>query len=195
MKLDFNVKVKDLAPGILRRLREEMKNVEMRVGFLDGVPGEQGQMGNTPVDGAPDIDLADLAAAHEFGATIQRGETSIVLLERSFLRAGMEANRSKLTQRLTDVLRAVVDGHLNPREGFTKLALQTASDVKNFVRENRIRPPDKQDTIDRKERRRAEGNADSSVTLIDTGQLVRGITGDAKVNGQGGSGGGPQSVV
>lgn len=179
--INLSVKVtrKDIAPGLLRQLARSLQGAEARAGFLSGPGGH----GADPVDGAPDIDMAGLAAVHELGATIQRGTTTIVLPERSFLRAALEAAKGELAGLLGRALKGVADGKIDPRRAFLLVGEEMKTKIQTYVRTNQVQPPDAPMTLARKEKKRADGNEGPVVTLIDSGQLVGAVTGDAVVPG------------
>lgn len=202
--LSVTLTKKDIAPALLLRLRTELAGARARAGII-GSKADQKHEGSGATN-------AEIAAAHEFGATmhhpggtpymigsdglavfLKKGDPratgvtrphDIVLPERSFLRTAIDQNRAKYAELLAKGLRGVIDGKTTARKVFQMLALTMAQDIKNgILSDPGIQPPDSPATIRRKEELRAAGNTLEPRTLVDSGQLVNAITGVAETPG------------
>ena len=201
--LNLSIGITRNTPGLaklLRRLRHQVDGAVARAGYL-----ESGHALDATDSG---LDLAALAAVHEFGAIIQHpagtpyivgphgaamflakgdpravGKTrpqAIVIPERSFLRSTLELHEFEYLDRIVRGLRAVLRGRSTARRVMNDLARQMAADIREHVLVGpEILPPDTDATIERKD---AEGPGRyERWTLIDSGQLVDGVTAEAEV--------------
>jgi hypothetical protein len=150
-------------PG-LKRLRERMKDCNK--GVLVGVPEGAKAKQRVKKAGSPDrivesgTALAMVAAVHEFGSPEQG------IPERSFLRSGIREGVPKFNRLNEANLRAVVLGSKTADQSLDMLGVVATGEVKRKIRQGPFEPL-KQSTIDRK---------GSSKPLIDTAQLIQGIT-------------------
>ena len=109
----------------------------------------------------------ELALIHEFGTADGR------IPSRSFMRAPFDANKSRYIEMLRKLLKAVYEGKATVPQVLGIVAMKMASDQQAAIRAG-IPPPLKLKTIARK---------GSSKPLIDTGQLIRSITGGVVLKG------------
>ena len=116
-------------------------------------PGQARFISKATADGLPRA--VPVTKAHE-----------ITIPERSFMRATLDANRSKYADLITRLLDRVVRGKLTTDQLLGLLGARVVADIKRRIR-SRISPALKASTIRRK---------GSSTPLIDTGGLVNAIT-------------------
>lgn len=137
-----------------RRIRElQAKDAKVRIGVFSSA-GE--------VEGGG-ISLATLATIHEFGSE----NVEPPIQQRSFLRATFRARREQARAFCARVCGAFVEGRIDLAQALGLLGEWGVSQVRGFIRSNSVKPPDKESTI------AAKG---SSVTLVDTSQLIKAIT-------------------
>lgn len=138
----------------------------IRVGVLASKGGSASTGGNDP------ITMVELAAIHEFGATIHRdtdeGPVTIVIPERSFIRSTFLIRRvNALRTMQTKLATAIVEKGMTVKKALGILGAWATAEVKNTITEIDIPPPLAQSTID------AKG---STKPLVDTGRLLNAIS-------------------
>lgn len=114
------------------------------------------------------LTVAQLATIHEFGKVIHqpRMRRTIVIPERSFLRATVDAYREAIARRQVLLTQGYVLGKFELQGAMELLGMYVVGLVKQRIA-NGIAPPNRPSTIARK---------GSSKPLIDTGQLRNSIT-------------------
>lgn len=110
------------------------------------------------------IGIAEIGAAHEFGT-----ET---LPERSWLRKTFEEKEEQLQRFIAELTRKIIAGQLTEEKALELLGLWAVKEVKATITEQRVTPRLEESeagkrTIERK---------GSSVTLVDTAQMLNAIT-------------------
>ncbi len=146
---------------IMKRVHE-MHTLRARVGVLS----EKG--GNAEATGSG-ITLVELAAIMELGSP------AAGIAERSFLRSTFYVRSAAgLKQKVADIVRAILLGKIEVKQGINLLGAWGAAQVKDLITSNESDqygpfpyPPLADSTI------KAKG---SSVPLVDTGQLLNAIT-------------------
>lgn len=154
MRIKNSVKTKEIDKGyeeFMKAVNEMAEGPVIKIGILS--------KNNETVEGA-EINLAQLAAVHEFGTVIVTNNASWEIPERSFIRSTMDENRQYLVQVTRNAimniaLGADIDVELN------KIGLLIASLIKKKITDLRD-PPNAPSTIARK---------GSSNPLIDTGRM------------------------
>lgn len=127
-------------------------------------------------DSAEGLNLAELAAIHEFGSM------DGTIPERSFIRDGIDANIDRLNALKERVAKAVFERRgMDIRTGLGLIGAEAVRLIRNRMREG-IPPPLAGSTL---RRRQALGD-ENPRPLIDTGQLINAITHTETVNGEGG---------
>jgi hypothetical protein len=125
-------------------------------------------------DGSSGINIARLAAVHEYGAEIDHpGVTKphkIVIPERSFLRATMSDKKQHLSSMSAKLIGKVIDGKMSIDRAFKLLGEEAAALVKERMGSSKLKPL-AASTIRKKT---VDGKKGTS-PLIDTGQLVNSI--------------------
>lgn len=158
-----------LSPVVIRssnnisQIKRELRKIgrsEIKVGVMEG--GEVGM----------------IAAVHEFGTTIQvtdkmrgwfaangyplkKDTTEIIIPERSFIRAGFDANINRTANKIEQFLPLVIQNNISADEFLNAIGLDLASHIRDFTNELSS-PPNSKMTKDRK---------GSSNPLIDSGRL------------------------
>lgn len=113
-----------------------------------------------------DISNSELAIIHTYGT-----ET---LPARPFLQPAMRKHAQQYAIALQALVAKAIKEAVktgkepNATDIFQPLKLRVVADVKQFIRDNLVKPPDQPETIERK---------GSDITLIDSGRLVKSITG------------------
>lgn len=136
---------------LLRDIKELADEPKVAVGILakDDARENSGTITNV-----------ELGTIHEFGAP------DAGIPERSFLRAGIDENKSELNTLTDKLLGQVLDGKESIPRALGLIGQKAVAVIKNRIAEG-IEPPLKTKTINRK---------GSSKPLVDTGQLVNSIT-------------------
>ena len=91
----------------------------------------------------------------------------ITIPKRSFVRASIDANRSKHDGQSAKLAGRVLEGKMSFRQAMAILGRVISSGMQRFIKSGRVSPPLKTATVKRKK---------SSQPLVDTGQLVNSIT-------------------
>ncbi|UUM26271.1 hypothetical protein [Acinetobacter colistiniresistens] len=125
-----------------------------------GVFGGKPRITDLKHGGKRSIDMADLAAIHEFGAPGKN------IPERSFLRASLQLNQGKYSQYLLGQLKPMLLGKTSMAATWQFLGQEAQADVQSYMINGKFVPL-KPKTIKRK---------GSSKPLIDTGQLRQSVT-------------------
>lgn len=161
--------VKDEDNGLISfvaNLKELAKDKRIKV----GVQGDQAfEKHPDPDGGLGDISMVDLYAVHEFGTIIKNGfgrGIEIKIPQRSSLRATGDANGQKYSAALKKIVTKMVKepDRTNVDVEMLLLGERVRADVINRIK-NRIPPPLKQSTIDRRKNK-------EDVPLIDEGLLI-----------------------
>lgn len=113
-----------------------------------------------------DVDLVDVAAANEFGAP--------GVPERSYLRAGLDANADAITKRSETEMGPYVLGQYSLGRQAARVGMDMVGMIQEYM-DDLDTPPNSEITI-------AEKGSDNP--LIDTGQLRQSIDYEARVRGQ-----------
>jgi hypothetical protein len=137
--------------GILGSKAMEEKSTSSKASFSD-----DGAFGKK----TSNVSLVEVATFHEYGGRDNNPP------ERSYLRSTVREQTKNYKKFLAKALLQIYAGRLTVRQSLALLGEKAVSDVRNKIRSN-IPPPLKPATIKRK---------GSSVALIDTGQLLRGIS-------------------
>lgn len=118
-------------------------------------------------DGAGEpITMAQLAGVHEFGAVIRTRFATILIPERSFIRATVAQNERPYTVLCAKLVKRVLAGKLSEDQALGQLGLRMAGDMQRRISEG-IDPANADSTI------AAKG---SSTPLVDSGRLRASIT-------------------
>jgi len=140
----------------MQALRDRIKEIQARDAKV-----RVGVFSSAGVHPGTEISMASLAAAHEFGSEKAH------LPERSFLRATFRAKKAEGIALCGKLCKAFIEDRITLQQALGLLGEWGVSRVRDFIRTNQVRPPDTQATMDRK---------GSTVTLVDTGQLVNAIS-------------------
>lgn len=129
--------------------------------------GVQGQQAAANYQGTG-LTISQIATIHEFGKVIQQPKMrrTIVIPERSFLRATIDQYQSAIGKRDALLAKGFLLGKFSLREAMELLGTYVVGLIKQRIA-NGILPPNRPSTIARKR---------SSKPLIDTGQLRNSIT-------------------
>lgn len=163
MGIKYRVEKDTLEPMLATA--KSLDGTKVNVGYLDG--GE----------------LAWLAAIHEYGCRIKvtdkmraylhsrglhlkKSTTEIVIPERSFLRAGFDANHEHVLEEVEQTLPLVLDGSMSIKKYGELIGVVLSSAIKDFARDLKD-PPNHPFTIKEK---------GSSNPLVDTGDMIGALT-------------------
>lgn len=150
-------------PSMIKTL-ESINGRKVKVGCLEG-------------------EHAWLAAIHEYGCTIKvtpkmraylhhkglhlKKETeTIVIPERSFLRAGYDKNRKKVLDRTEALLEDVIGGTMSEEQFLKTVGILLSSEIKDYAR----------DLSSPRNHPFTQAQKGSSNPLVDTGGMIEGIT-------------------
>ena len=126
-------------------LLEKLDELEVRVGVV----------------GAPDSDIVDIAATHEFGDPTRK------IPERSYIRRTFEKDEAARAAAIGKLTGRVVDGKLQPEQAMGLLGTREVAAIRNTIAGGaHIPPPLQPETIARK---------GSDRPLVDTGRLLNSI--------------------
>lgn len=106
-----------------------------------------------------EMTVAAIAMIHEFGAE------AVGVPERSWLRGGIDAGKSRIEMLMRRLGKLILKGRLSSEQAHAMLGEDIVSIIRERIREG-IAPPNEQATIDRK---------GSSTPLIDSGQMIQSI--------------------
>jgi hypothetical protein len=135
-----------------KKLLDRLKDpVRTKVGVI-------GEAASTEHDG---ITNAELGAIHEFGAP------GANIPARSFLRASLMSKLDEMKPIQQSIAKGIVEGHMTSERGSGILGAWGAGQVKRFIADGQVTPPDEPATVERK---------GSSKPLVDTGQLLGAIS-------------------
>jgi hypothetical protein len=130
-----------------------------------------GVLGKTAKRGDGGLTNVELMLMHEFGTS--------TMPERSVIRKVFSARRAEYEKMLKRGTKLLVQGKFRqPIQVMRPIAMKMASDMQDFIRQNRVTPPTGPAATQRK-RAKGKGPGDP-VTLVYSGKLVRAITWDAK---------------
>ncbi|TKI65564.1 hypothetical protein FC756_16060 [Lysinibacillus mangiferihumi] len=107
-----------------------------------------------------------IASVHEFGATIRRGEGTITIPERSFLRTTFDEKNEEWVNFFKSQLKQVLRFQMDVQTLFNRLGARMVVDIQKKIT-NLDAPPNAPSTINKKK---------SSNPLIDTGGLRMRVT-------------------
>ncbi|WP_313893860.1 hypothetical protein [Psychrobacillus sp.] len=113
-----------------------------------------------------DSHYAMIASVHEFGVTIQKRNSSIIIPERSFLRTTFDEKEADWVQFAKRQLKNVLDFKIDARTLYERLGARMVGDIQEKITDLDA-PPNAISTIQKK---------GSSNPLIDDGGLRRRIT-------------------
>ena len=147
---------------ILKEVAKMKKNPYIKVGF----PKESTKTQN---EESPGVTVLDVAIFHEFGTS--------KMPERSFIRATFAKNRVIYREITDNEIGKILFGRQTVEGALHKLGLKMVADIKNYIREGKVRPQSKRVTREKKERREA-------VTLYDTGQMINSLAYSISINGK-----------
>lgn len=151
----INVRITDTNNIIrLKNVLRELKNHSVEVGVF----GED--------DAGNDTSYVMIASVHEFGATIQRGEGTITIPERSFLRTTFDEKNEEWVIFFKSQLKQVLRFQMDVQTLFNRLGARMVGDIQKKIT-NLDAPPNAPSTINKKK---------SSNPLIDTGGLRMRVT-------------------
>lgn len=108
--------------------------------------------------------VLDVAVAHEFGTT--------KLPERSFIRAGINANLGNYKNLTKKLLNKVAKGETDMIQALNRIGLQIVNDIKTHIRLKKIAPPSKR------------ALKEAGTTLWDTGQLINTLAYSISIDGK-----------
>ena len=165
----------------LRAVAQELKNggAYAKVGILENAPAPENDTGE-----ALPFTMAALGAIHEFGSRDGR------IPERSFIRAGIDANEGELREVARKVARGIYEGRFDVEKGLGILGTKGAAAIRKFVTKgDQVPPPNAPSTIRQKVKKgawRGRGPVDAAKlvrTLVDTGRMIGSVTYAVEVGG------------
>jgi hypothetical protein len=128
--------------------------------------GVQGAPAAANHNDKPGLTIGQIANVHEFGKTIQTKRATIVIPQRSFIRATIDKYEAAIQKRATMLGTGVLLVKFTTEQALELLGMYAVGLMQQTIA-NRIAPPNRPRTIARK---------GSSVPLIDSGQLRGSIT-------------------
>lgn len=151
---------KNTLPALIKRLEIEKSGASVEIGFQgqeaeDKKTSKEDGVEMTNLDA---LTLVEVATFHEFG--------TVHVHQRSFLRSNDRDNRKKYRNMITEIKDKIIFESMTITRGLSLLGEQIRADIQTKIRAG-INPALAASTI------KAKG---SSKPLIDTGQLVAGIT-------------------
>jgi hypothetical protein len=152
----FRATVDDRVWRKLRRKVRGIADVRVKVGVVGSGAGQE-HGGST---------LAEIAAVHEYGS--EDGHIPM----RSFVRRTFELQLDELRGMQARVAKGLLSGKLDVDKGFGLLGLWGANAIKNTIRRALVEPKLQESEAGR----RTIERKGSSLTLVDTGMLINGIT-------------------
>jgi hypothetical protein len=147
--------ITDTGPAkLLQRLANfrELAQLEVAVGILGDKPHQKGD----------DLTVLYIGSIHEFGAPSAKPP----IPERSFVRAWVDENESKIRERQRDLAQRCAKAEITPMQAMSQLGAFCVGGIQERISAG-IAPQNAPATI------AAKG---SSTPLVDTGQLRAGIT-------------------
>lgn len=108
-----------------------------------------------------EINMVELARVHEFGATIKQGDSTIVIPERSFIRAGFDSKKKNINKQAEKLLTDVIMMKTTAKPAMESLGQVIVTQLQKYLT-NLSQPPNAASTIAQK---------GSSNPLIDEGHL------------------------
>lgn len=144
------------------KMIKELSSTKLEIGIFSDGEGGKKHSKDSP------ITVLGIATVHEFGLTIKfkKKKGSITIPERSFMRAGYDAEKSNIEKQGEKLLEQVINLQLPVNIFFETMGEFIVGRIQEYLT-NLDSPPLSQITIDRK---------GSSGVLIDTGQLRDSIT-------------------
>lgn len=187
-RITFSFKSDD---AVWKDLKKRLKPLTQDPRAKVGVVGQRAE------ESRGKINMAELAAVHEFGSPKNR------IPERSFIRSTLDAEKENYAALLRPLLTQLLDGRLVVKKLLGLWGVKAASDVKGrLLRGAPIPPPLSKKTIElRKEKakKRSEQKGDKKLRsadgrflslkgvgmrpLVETGQLVAAISYDVQMSG------------
>lgn len=141
-------------PEFLKMI-SELSTKQVEIGILGEGAGGAGHKGS-------DMTVLGIATVHEYGVTISYSKGgSITIPERSFIRAGFDANEPKFQKEGQALLEQVISMDVSTDAFFNALGESIVGTMQEFLT-NLSSPPNSSVTV---------GLKGSSSPLIDTGQL------------------------
>lgn len=188
MSITFTFKQND---AVWKDLKKRLKPLTQDPRAKVGVVGAQA------AESRGKMNMAELAAVHEFGSPKNR------IPERSFIRSTLTANKEAYIALLRPLLVQLLDGTMVVKRLLGLWGIQAAADVKGrLIRGAPIPPPLSKTTIElrkKKAKQRSEQKGDKKLRtadgrflslkgvgmrpLIETGQLVASISYDVQMTG------------
>lgn len=112
-----------------------------------------------------------------YATDVQMPMRVITIPERSFLRAGVDANRGQISELVKAQLALVAKGKGTAKQGLDRIGMGIVGIIRKRIQDG-IAPPLSPRTV---ANRAGKGKGEGGDTpLIDTGQLIQGITWDAE---------------
>lgn len=108
-----------------------------------------------------EINMVELARVHEFGTTIKQGDNTIVIPERSFIRAGFDSKKKNIRNQAEKLLTDVLTMKTTAKPAMDALGQVIVTQLQEYLT-NLSQPPNAASTIAQK---------GSSNPLIDEGHL------------------------
>lgn len=146
---------KNSLPAIVKRLQLSESKASVTIGIHEDV-GSQEKKSND--DSPAKLLLVEVATFHEYGTEF--------IPQRSFIRSNDHVNKQKYRGMVSEIKDKVIFEGWTMAKGLAVLGEQIRADIQKRIRDG-IKPELDPKTIERK---------GSSKPLIDTGQLVNGIT-------------------
>lgn len=176
----FSVKERDTGWAALRATAEQLKGgASAKVGILENAPKPEDEDG-----AALPFTMASLGAIHEFGSK------DGTIPERSFIRAGIDANESELREVARKVARGIYEGRFDVEKGLGILGTKGAAAIRKFVTKgDQVPPPNAPSTVRQKVKKgawRGRGPVDAAKlvrTLVDTGRMIGSVTYAVEIGG------------
>lgn len=139
-----------------------LDKVGVKIGFLEDKP-------HTGADGNPSgLMLVELAMIHELGTP--------ALPERSFLRRTFEVKASDFAALVVKLTKAILADKLDYDRALEILGQWSVREIQTFVRTNQVQPPTSDAATAAKNLRAGQPPDAPATTLVDTGQLINGVT-------------------
>jgi hypothetical protein len=127
-------------------------------------------------DGKPRTDGSDLTNA-EIGAVHEYGAPDAGIPTRPWLRPGVAKNSKAYQDAIAKALGSELEGQPALTKALGLIGAKAAADVKNFVTQGpEITPTNAASTKKRKEAKTRKGSKGKTRTLVDTAQMIRGVT-------------------
>ncbi len=128
-------------------------------------------------DGKPRTDESPLTNA-EIGAVHEYGAPDAGIPTRPWLRPGVAKNSAQYVEAISKAVKAEVEGRGGSMvQALGLVGAKAAADVRNYVTQGpEITPTNAASTKKRKEAKTRKGSKGKTRTLVDTSQMIRGVT-------------------